>query len=162
MKENQPLLLAYTQKLKDLYAAEKKYLKCFIQFSSSATAHELKTALSPETTELAMQTDRLKQCMIMQQIKPGKELTEIDTLLLSMGKEAVKGKPLDTQKDIRILHCAQTILKVKIAAYDVLYLLAAALKQEHEAMLLEQCSKDNQNTYGHLLQLSANVIYLKS
>ncbi|KEQ28173.1 hypothetical protein N180_00615 [Pedobacter antarcticus 4BY] len=56
----------------------------------------------------------------------------------------------------------QLIFQLKVSAYQSLHLMALTLQQDEDAILLEQCSKDNQNSNSYLLQISGNIIYPES
>lgn len=150
----------YTKRLNELLTAEKKYFKCFLKLSAAAFTEELRRGLSPALTDQEQHIERLQQCRALINVKGTAPLPELDELLVVQANKARKAYTKDTlSRDIEILHCSQTILNVKIAAYQSLQQMAVALQQDHAALLLEQCFKDHQNSSGYLAQISQNIIY---
>lgn len=162
MKTPFTLTEIYYQRLNDLLIAEKKYLKCFQKLAAASFTDELRSGLSPASTDQEQHIDRLQQCKVLAKLKGTGSLPVLDELLLGQANEALKATTKHTlSRDIEILHCSQTILNVKIAVYQALQRMAAALGQDHAALLLEQCVKDHQNSSGYLTQISHNIIYPK-
>lgn len=164
MKESpQNLPAVYSRRLAALMAAEKKYLKCFLRLSAAAFTDELKTGLSPSSTEMDQHIERLKQCMARQKIKASSANDSLTDTLLKLVSDLLKPRKNPSRdRDIEILEYSQTILQLKVSGYQSLYLMAVALAQNEDAVLLEQCSKDNQNSHSYLLQISGNIIYPES
>lgn len=161
MKES-PLNLSaiYSQRLAASMAAEKKYLKSFLRLSAGAFTDELKTGLSPSSTEMDQHIERLKQCVASQKIKATSTNDSVTDTLLKLVADLLKPrKNPSRERDIDILKYSQIILQLKVSDYQSLYLMAVALQQNEDANLLEQCAKDNQNSYSYLLQISGNIIY---
>jgi ferritin-like metal-binding protein YciE len=159
MKINAPSLTeVFKQTLAQQLAAEKKYLKSFQKMSSAIMTHELKSAISADETDIDTHISRLSRAMETVKQKPVTKITVIDEQLLEMAKP-LSSKEQSILKDIQILQALQLIFNVKVARYESLYQMAAALDQPEYASLLEQCSKDNQNTFAYLSQIAQNVIY---
>ena len=155
-----PLNDIYTKRLNELLTAEKKYLRCFLKLAAAAFTEELRRGLSPALTDQEQHIERLQQCKAMVKLKGAVPLPELDVLLLAQAEKTLKTSTKQTlSRDIEILHCSQTILNVKIAAYQCLQQMAVALKQDHAAILLEQCFKDDQNSSGYLTQIAQYIIY---
>ncbi|RZM30006.1 MAG: DUF892 family protein [Pedobacter sp.] len=157
-----PLTLkeVFVQTLSEVYAAEKKYMKCFQQMAEAAYTDELRSGINPEGTELENHFSRLSQVMEIMSLKPSRITSSLDDELLVLGKE-VSGfqKQKSVLKDIQILQGANQLMQIRIVAYESLYLMAAALKIEKGASLFEQCYKDYKNTVAYLSQIAQNIIY---
>lgn len=154
------LEVAYNQQLSEMLTAEKKYNKYFERLATAAYTEELRSGLAPASNEFPEHLERLKQCVAIQKIKPAKEITELNDVILKQVDQALKSsKKKSFTRDIQILHTAKILLQVKIAVYQTIHQMAVALEKETEAVLMEQCAKDNQNAYAYLLQISANIIY---
>lgn len=157
------LSTVYIQQLTTLMAAEKKYLKCFLRMSAAAFTDELKTALSPSSTEMDQHIERLKQCIATQKTKGTKTNDSLTNTLVKLVSDLLKPRIKPSRdRDFEILKYSQSILQLKVSGYQSLQLMAIALQQNQDAILLEQCSKDNQNSYSYLLQISANIVYPES
>ncbi|SDL40551.1 DUF892 family protein [Pedobacter antarcticus] len=157
------LSAVYSQRLAALMDREKKYLKCFRDMSAAAFTDELKTALSPSSTEMDQHIERLKQCMTRQKIKGANTNDILTDTLLKLCADLIKPKKKSSRaRDIDILEYGQLIFQLKVSAYQSLHLMALTLQQDEDAILLEQCSKDNQNSNSYLLQISGNIIYPES
>lgn len=155
-----PLTDIYTKRLNELLTAEKKYLKSFLKMATAALTEELRRGLSPSLTDQERHIERLQQCKALVRLKGAAPLPELDVLLLAQAEKALKTSTKQTlSRDIEMLHCSQTILSVRITVYQSLQHMAMALQQDHAALLLEQCFKDNQNSSGYLTQISQNIIY---
>lgn len=160
-KNYQQLQDLYQQQLHQLLTAERKYLKLFSKLAASVVTRELKTALSPDKTELPQHIERLKECLAF--FKPSKASDAIDQadlyLLNAAAQACKKTKTPPLLKEINALRCSQQIFMLKVTAYQNLQQMAEVLEQSLAAELLEQSAKDNQNNYGHLVQLAGNIIY---
>ncbi|TDO23928.1 DUF892 family protein [Pedobacter duraquae] len=157
-----PLTLneVYLQTLSEVYAAEKKYMKCFQQMAEAAFTDELRSAINPEGTDLENHLSRLTQIMETANLKTSRITSALDDELLVMGKEICGfQKQQSVLKDIQILQVATQLVQIRIAAYEALYQMATALKIEKAAVLLEQCFKDYKNTVAYLSQIAQNIIY---
>lgn len=157
-----PLTLkeVYLQTLSEVYAAEKKYMKCFQQMAEAAYTDELRSAISPEGTELENHLSRLSQIMEAMNLKTSRITASLDDELLVLGKEVCGfQKQQSVLKDIQILQTATQLVQIRIAAYESLYLMAMALKMDNASVLLEQCFKDYKNTVAYMSQIAQNIIY---
>lgn len=144
----------------ELCAAEKKYLKVYEQLARAAMTPEISAALSPERTDLEQHASRLTLILEQEKLKASRIINPVHEQLIEMSKDKsgfVKQKSL--MKDIQILHWAKLITKVKINDYESLHSAALVLKLDKAEILLEQCAKDEANTYAYLLQIGRNIIY---
>ncbi|WP_316810665.1 DUF892 family protein [Pedobacter heparinus] len=144
----------------ELCATEKKYLKVYEQLARAAMTPEISAALSPERTDLEQHTSRLTMIIEQEKLKASRIVNPVHEQLIDMSKDKsgfVKQKSL--MKDIQILHWAKLITQVKINDYESLHSAALALKLDKATILLEQCVKDEANTYAYLLQIGRNIIY---
>lgn len=149
----------YHQELAELLRREKKFAKFFLKLGDKSQVKELKTALSPEQTDIQQLIERLKQGVSLHKQK-GKIINQqFDDATLNCGTSILKLKTADIFTDIRILHYTQQIFIFRIGAYQILCDLAKALQQDQALVLLEQSLKDIQNHYGYLIQISGNVVY---
>lgn len=144
--------------LSEQLAAEKKYSKFFEKLPKSIYTDEMRLAISPAETDIESHISRLTRAMASLKQKPQAASSGIDEEMLQNLK-ATAGKGTSLGKDMELLEILKLIYTTKVSRYDSLYRIAAALGQEEYAMLLEQCSRDNQNTYAYLNQISQNVIY---
>jgi ferritin-like metal-binding protein YciE len=148
----------FKQMLADQLAAENKYLKVADKMAKNIFTDELKSAVSPTATDIESHISRLTRTMEAVQQKKQSKPGVIDVQLLELLKESA-GKGPSVEKDVRILHIFKLLFSTKVSRYDSLFRMAAALEFPEHALLLEQCSKDNQNTYAYLNQVEQNVIY---
>ncbi|MEQ7802204.1 DUF892 family protein [Pedobacter sp. ASV1-7] len=150
----------YLQQLKGFLSSEKKYGKVIEKLTAAVVTDELKRALALTSADLPQQKERIKQCLALLNRKAtaaaaGKtDLPFLEHIKLNK----VTAKP-SVLNDIKILHISEQIFQTKVIAYQNLQLMASVLEQEHAVLLLEQSTNDNQNNYGHLVQISANIIY---
>lgn len=149
----------FNSRLSELYEVEKKCQKVYKRLLKAIYTSELRTAVSPSSTELETHLERLKLIMKLQQIKSGKlkddkkypfpDLTIISSL--TSRKKSIR-------HDADIILNTMVIQNYKIAVYDFLHSASLELKLEQPAILLEQCIKDNKNTYAWLLQILNNIV----
>jgi len=144
--------------LSEQLAAEKKYMKALEKLPKVLLTDELKSAISPQATDIDSHLSRLTRAMEAVKQKPQAVISSVDEELLNTLK-TVAGKGASLLKDVQILHVLKLIFILKVSRYESLNQMAAALGHEEYAMLLEQCSKDNQNTFAYLNQVVQNVIY---
>ncbi|CAM3959368.1 Ferritin-like metal-binding protein YciE [Pedobacter westerhofensis] len=144
--------------LSEQLAAEKKYIKALEKLPKVLLTDELKSAISPQATDIESHISRLSRALEAVKQKPQAAISSIDEELLNMLKAAT-GKGTSLMKDIQMMQTLKLIFTVKVSRYESLYQMAAALGHEEYAPLLEQCSKDNQNTFAYLNQVAQNVIY---
>jgi len=144
--------------LAEQLAAEKKYLKMLERISGSLMTDEFKSAISPSETDIESHISRLSGAMATVKQKSAAKPSVIDEELLGMLKTH-SGKSKSIVNDIRVLHTIKVIFSIKVSRYESLYRMAAALGHEEHSMLLEQCSKDDQNTIAYLNQIEQNVMY---
>lgn len=144
--------------LSEQLAAEKKYIKALEKLPKVLLTDELKSAISPQATDIENHISRLSRALDAVKQKPQSAISSIDEELLNLLK-APAGKAASLLKDIQLLHTLKLVFTVKVSRYESLYQMAVALGHEEYALLLEQCSKDNQNTFAYLNQVAQNVIY---
>jgi len=159
-KKNNSLTLIeiYKGMLAEQLAAEKKYQKSFTKISTSAQTDELKSAIAPDATDIENHISRLSRAMESVKQKSQPQVSAIDETLLESLKQSM-GKGISLVKDTGILHTLLGIFNFKVARYESLHRMATAIGQTEYALLLEQCSKDNQNTLAYLNQIAQNIIY---
>ena len=145
--------------LAEQLAAEKKYQKFFDKLPKLIYTDEMRLAISPGETDIESHISRLSRAMETLQQKTTSNLADPDQKFLESLKTVSAGKTVSLYKDIQLLEIFKALYNFKVSRYDSLYRMAAVLGHEEYAMLLEQCSKDNQNTYAYLNQVSQNVIY---
>ncbi|SEB09966.1 DUF892 family protein [Pedobacter hartonius] len=148
----------FKNSLAEQLAAEKKYLKVLEKISGSLMTDEFKSAISPSETDIESHISRLSGSMAALKQKSAAKPSVIDDELLSMLK-AHSGKGQSILNDILILHIIKLIFSIKVSRYESLHRMASALGYQEYAMLLEQCSKDDQNTIAYLNQIEQNVMY---
>ncbi|PTT03542.1 hypothetical protein DBR11_01995 [Pedobacter sp. HMWF019] len=148
----------YRQQLKQLIAAEKKHLKCLAKLAPAAGTDELKSAISRDSMDIEQNLERLTQCKSWIKGKSSVKANAKNSLSTLIGNYPKRMKS-SIYYDIRILKYIQECFMLKIVTYQNLQLMAGILQQEHPVVLLEQCVKDNQNSYSYLVQISANIIY---
>lgn len=149
----------YLQQLQGFLSSEKKYGKVIEKLTAAVATDELKTALALTSADLPQQKERIKQCLALLNRKAIAATSKTDLPFLEhITLNKVTAKP-SVLNDIKILHTSQQIFQTKVIAYQNLQLMSSVLEQEHAVLLLEQSTNDNQNNYGHLVQISANIIY---
>lgn len=149
----------YLQQLNGFLTSEKKYGKVIEKLATVAATDELKRALALTSADLPQQKERIEQCLALLNRKATAATGKTDPPFLEhITLNKVTAKP-SVLNDIKILHTSQQIFQTKVIAYQNLQLMASVLEQEHAVLLLEQSTNDNQNNYGHLVQISANIIY---
>ena len=159
MKTNVPdLNQFYKTMLAEQLAAEKKYMKLFNQLTRLIHTDEIRLAISPAETDIESHISRLSRAMKAAKHKVAAPLSGIDSELLKTLK-ASAGKGSSLLKDVEMIGTLKLIYSAKVSRYDSLYRMATVLLHEEYAGLLEQCSKDNQNTYAYLNQIAQNVLY---
>ncbi|MET1054157.1 MAG: DUF892 family protein [Pedobacter sp.] len=160
MKNSVPNLTeTFKTMLSEQLAAEKKYFKILDKLTKAVYTDELQLAISPGETDIESHISRLSRAMAAVKQKAQVASSAIDEELLNTLKTAAAGKTTSLAKDLTLLEIFKLIYTLKVCRYDSLYRMAAVLGHEEYAMLLEQCSKDNQNTYAYLNQISQNVVY---
>jgi len=146
--------------LAEQLTAEKKYLKIFQKLSKSIVTDELKSAISPDATAIQDHLSRLSRALATVKHKQQAKLSPVDEELLNgINTTITVNRGQSLLKDIHLLHALKMIFNIKVARYDSLYLMAAALGEEEHSIVLEQCSKDNRNTSSYLDQIAQNIIY---
>jgi ferritin-like metal-binding protein YciE len=159
MKNVSPQLTdVFKTMLAEQLAAEKKYHKFFDKLPKLIHTDEIRLAISPGETDIESHMSRLTRTLQSVKHKASSTLPVFEDELLKTLKSAA-GKSASLLKDLQLLEILKTVYNLKVSRYDSLYRMAAALGLEEYAILLEQCSKDNQNTYAYLNQISQNVIY---
>ena len=148
----------FKQMLADQYAAEKKSAKLVAAMAKKVTTAELRSAVSAEATDVESHISRLSRALSAVKQKPTSQLAAIDEEILKLLK-AAGAKGATIKKDVQLLHLFKLLFNSKVARYESLYRMATALDFPEHALLLEQCSKDNQNTFAYLNQVEQNVIY---
>jgi len=148
----------YKSLLAEQLAAEKKYQKSFSKIPASAQTDELKSAVSPDATDIESHISRLSRAMESVKQKSQTQIPALDETLLENLKQCL-GKGSSLVKDTGILNILLAIFNLKVARYESLHRMATAIEQPEYALLLEQCSKDNQNTFAYLNQIAQNIIY---
>lgn len=149
----------YLRQLNGFISSEKKYGKVIEKLAAATVTDELKRALALTSADLPQQKERIEQCLALLNRKANAASSKTDLPFLEHIKQnKVMAKP-SVLNDIKILHTSQQIFQTKVIAYQNLQLMASVLKQEHAVLLLEQSTNDNQNNYGHLVQISGNIIY---
>jgi ferritin-like metal-binding protein YciE len=159
MKTNElHLAEVFKSMLAEQLAAEKKYQKLFDKLPKLIHTDEMRLAISPGETDIETHISRLTSAMASLKQKATPALSGFDEETLKTLK-ATAVKTVSLHKDLQLLEIFKALYNFKVSRYDSLYRMAAVLGHEEHAMLLEQCSKDNQNTYAYLNQISQNVIY---
>jgi ferritin-like metal-binding protein YciE len=159
MKNVSPSLTdVFKTMLAEQLAAEKKYQKLFDKLPKLIHTDEIRLAISPGETDIESHISRLTRTMQAMKYKTAPALPGLEEELQKTLKSAA-GKGASLLKDLQMLEVLKPIYILKVARYDSLYRMSATLELEEYALLLEQCSKDNQNTYAYLNQISQNVIY---
>lgn len=149
----------YLQQLSGLLRSEKKYGKLIEKLAAAAATDELKRALALALADLPQQKERIEQCLALLNRKTTAATGKTDPPFLEHIKlNKVTAKP-SVFNDIKILHTSEHMFQTKVIAYQNLQFMAGVLAQEHAVLLLEQSTNDNQNNYGHLVQISGNIIY---
>lgn len=149
----------FNSRLSEIYEVEKKCQKVYKKLAKAAYISELRTAVSPLSTEIEIHLERLKLIMKLQQIKPGKLKDDKkypfpDLTIIS----SVTRRKKHIRHDSDIILNTMVIQNYKIAVYEFLYSTSLELKLEQSTMLLEQCIKEDKNTYSWLLQILNNIV----
>jgi ferritin-like metal-binding protein YciE len=155
---NNGLLDFFLERTRNLYDAEKKFMKCFVALSIAAYADELRSALNTPSTEAEAHIDRIKTILETLDKKATGVACEVVAALTEKSNNLIKkNEPGTAMRDAAIIYAAQLIQHYKIASYSVLHPIAVELKLEQASILLEQCLTEEKNTAAYLTQIASNI-----
>jgi ferritin-like metal-binding protein YciE len=154
------LIELFNSTIAGLYAADKKYLKCYADIAKTAMLEELSHTLSPEQTNLENHLNKLSSLIDLQGLKTSRITQVLDDQLYNEAMDCCGfAKQKSLLKDIQLLHCAQQILQSKIIRFESLYLTAKELKMEQAVHSIQQIKADNEHTYADLVQIAHDKLY---
>lgn len=154
------LIELYNSTVAGLYAADKKYLKCYETIAKTAMSAALSNTLSPEQTNLEDHLSKLSLLIDSQGLKTSRITLVLDDQLFNEAMDCCGfAKQKSILKDIQLLHCAQQILQSKIIRLESLYLTAKELKMEQATNFIYQIKTDNAQTSTDLIAIAENKLY---
>jgi len=143
-----------------LYAADKKYLKCYDTIAKTAMLPELSNTLSSEQTNLESHINKLSLLIDMQGLKTSRITAILDDQMFNEAMDCCGfAKQKSILKDIQLLHCTQQILQSKMIRLESLYLIAKELKMEQAFNFIQDIKTDHEQTYSILLEIAQNKLY---
>lgn len=149
----------FVQCLQDLYAAEKKFVKCAAALSIAAYTEELQGALLAQSKEAELHVQRLELVFKMMDKKAGEDKCMIIDMWSE--KSACILKTVETGTAVRdsaIIYTVQLIAHYKIASYGSLIPLVEEIGFPDARVFLEQCLADEKNADAYLSQIAMNFI----
>jgi ferritin-like metal-binding protein YciE len=153
------LLNFFIQCLQDLYAAEKKFVKCATALSIASYTKELQDALMSQSKEAEQHVERLDFIFKLMEKKAGEDKCMIIDMWSE--KSACILKTVETGTAVRdsaIIYTVQLIAHYKIASYGSLIPLAAEIGYPEARVFLEQGLADEKNADAYLSQIATNFI----
>lgn len=154
------LIELFNSTVAGLYAADKKYLKCYETIAKTAMSAELSHTLSPEQTNLESHMSKLSLLIDLQGLKTSRITQVLDDQLYTEAMDCCGfAKQKSILKDIQLLHCAQQILQSKIIRLESLYLTAKELKKEQAVNLIHEIKTGHKQTYSELLEIAQHKLY---
>lgn len=145
--------------LGDLYAAEKKFIKCAGALSMASDVQELQTALKSQSDEADNHIERLELVFGLTALRKQKQAcVAIDALAekaACMVRQFEAGSAL---RDAAIIYAVQLITHYKIASYGCAAALVEELELPEAALLLQQSLSDEKNADAYLSQIAMNFV----
>ena len=143
--------------IKDLYNAEKQFLKAMPKLLKAATDPQLKAAIEAHITQSEGQVQRLEKVAELGGFKPsGKVCKAAQGLVEEANEHLEEGKPGATL-DAAIICCAQKNEHYEICSYGTVVAWAEALGNDEAAALLQETLKEEEQTDELLGGISETV-----
>ncbi len=127
--------------IKDIYDAEKQLTKALPKLIKTATATDLKTALTNHLAETKEHVVRLERVFKLMQMPVRGKKCEGMQHLIAEGSDAIAGCEEDATRDALIIAAAQKCEHYEIASYGTVRTYARVLGENGLATLLDQTLK---------------------
>ena len=148
--------------VKDLYNAEKQFLKAMPKLSKAATSPDLKAALDGHAKETAGHVERLENVAQLLEIKPSGKVCKAAQGLVEEADEhleEVEGGPV---LDAAIILCAQKNEHYEICSYGTLITWAQSLGLNEVTMILQQTLAEEKTADASLGKVAKTVVNAKA
>jgi len=142
--------------VKDLYNAEKQFLKAMPKLSKAATNTELRSAIDSHVEQTKGHITRLEQVATYLEIKPTGKVCKAAQGLVEEAEEHLEEVAPGPVLDAAIIVCAQKNEHYEICSYGTLIAWAAELGLENISPLLEQTLEEEKATNEGLSQVAAS------
>lgn len=139
---------------KDLYNAEKQFLKAMPKLSKAAQSEELKNAIDQHVTQTEEQIKRLEEVAKFLETKPTGKVCKAAQGLVEEAQEHLEEVEEGPVLDAAITICAQKNEHYEICSYGTLIAWANELGYDEIVPLLEATLEEEKATNDNLTQLA--------
>jgi len=150
---NDHLFAPFILGLKEMFSAEKQWVKTIPKWISAATLCELQSALREHLRETEGQVARLEQAFNALGEAPEEKSCAAMEGLLAEGCEAIKEND-ENSRNAAIIASAQKVEHYEIATYGTLRAWAAAMAQEEIAELFDETLKEEKSADSKLTEIA--------
>ena len=159
MESLQDLLV---EEMRDIYNAEKQFLKAAPKMAKKASSPQLKKAFETHMRETEGQVQRLEKIFEKLGKKPtGKKCAAMEGLI-EEGKEMMGEDMEEDTMDAALISVAQKVEHYEIASYGTVRTWAQAVGDEQTAKLLQQTLDEEAKTDKLLTELAESSINVEA
>jgi len=137
--------------LKDLYNAEKQFLKAMPKLAKAATNPELKTGIEAHITQTQGHVERLEQIATLLEIKPTGKVCKAAQGLVEEASEHIEEVEAGAVLDAGIIICAQKNEHYEIVSYGTMIAWATQLGLDAKIIKLFQTTLDEEKATDEAL-----------
>lgn len=144
--------------LKDLYNAEKQFLKAMPKLAKAATNPELKAGIEAHITQTRGHVDRLEQIATLLDIKPTGKVCKAAQGLVDEAEEHIEEVEKGSVLDAGIIICAQKNEHYEIVSYGTMIAWATQLGLDAKIVKLFQSTLDEEKATDEALSRVAGAV----
>ncbi len=148
----------FEDSLKDLFNAEKQFLKGMQKMAKAATSPELKAAIEKHIGETEGHVQRLTQAAELMEIKPSGKVCKAAQGLIEEAEEHLEEVAPGPVLDAAIIVCSQKNEHYEICSYGTMIAWAEQLGLNEVLPLLEQTLKEEKATDEALTMLADSSV----
>jgi ferritin-like metal-binding protein YciE len=148
----------FEDSLKDLFSAEKQFLKGMQKMAKAASAPELKAAIEKHIGETEGHIERLTKAAELLEIKPTGKVCKAAQGLIEEGEEHLEEVSPGPVLDAAIIVCSQKNEHYEICSYGTMIAWAEQLGLTKVLTLLEQTLKEEKATDEALSSLAERSV----
>ncbi|MGZ4085677.1 MAG: YciE/YciF ferroxidase family protein [Bacteroidia bacterium] len=156
------LMDLFENELKDIYWAEKAFIKVLFKMAKNATDQELAEAIENHLEETLEQVEKLERVFELIEVKPVAKKCEAMAGLLKEGEEIMKDTEKGPQRDAGIISAAQKVEHYEIASYGTLRTFATTLGLDEAAEILEEILEEEKKADETLSEIAKSTINVEA
>lgn len=158
----QSLFDLYLNEIRDLYDAEHQIAKNLPKMIESASAEDLRKALTEHLDQTQLHINRLEEIFEMHSENPKSETCQGIKGILEEGRNLAKHDAVNVVRDAAIISAAQRVEHYEIAAYGCIRTYADQLGFDRAARILQQTLEEEEQMDRTLSSIARSTINVEA